>query len=300
MSERFRQSVDGFLAYLRVECGLSANTLESYAYDLKRLETFLADKDIRDPARLDGSVLIEHLRGLRRDDLAGSSVSRHLATLRAFGKFLTFSNYCKQDPAELLERPTIWKRLPHGMHTKQIEKLLAAPHLHQEKMHLRDVAVLETMYATGCRASEVGAITLTDYHEPLGVVKLNGKGNRQRIVPIGRPAMRAVRRYLDEQRPGLLREDRPTDGLFLTERGEPMTRFTIFAMIKKHARRAGLRDVHPHTVRHTFATHLLAGGADLRVVQELLGHARVTTTQIYTHVDQSRLRAVIDKCHPRP
>ena len=294
-----RRTIDEFLAYLRVECGLSANTLESYAFDLKRLAEFLSTKGIADPARIDAALLIEHLRGLRRDELSGSSVSRHLATLRAFGRFLTFSGYCPEDPAELLERPTMWHRLPHGMHTRQIEKLLAAPDP-ADKMYLRDVAVLETMYATGCRASELGAITLADYHEPLGVVKLNGKGNRQRIVPIGRPAMRAIRRYIEEQRPQLLRNERPSNALFLTERGEPMTRFTIFAMIKKHAHRAGLRDVHPHTLRHTFATHLLAGGADLRVVQELLGHARVTTTQIYTHVDQARLKSVVEKYHPRP
>ena len=299
MADRLQQPVDEFLAYLRVECGLSANTLESYGYDLKRLRAFLSTQGVDDPALLDAGLLIEHLRSLRREDLAGSSVARHLATLRAFGRFLTFSGYCRKDPAELLERPTMWRRLPRGIHNRHIDKLLTAP-IPGEKMYLRDVAALETMYATGCRASELGAITLADYHEPLGVVRLNGKGNRQRIVPIGRPAMKAVRQYLDEQRPTLLREHRPTHSLFLTERGEPMTRFTVFAMVKKHAIRAGLRDIHPHTLRHTFATHMLAGGADLRIVQELLGHARVTTTQIYTHVDQGRLKSVVDRYHPRP
>jgi integrase/recombinase XerD len=291
-------AIDGFLAYLRVECGLSTNTVESYRFDLMRLARFLADRAVVNPSGLDGSLLVAHLRELKRQDLAGSTISRHLATLRAFGRFLAFSGYCKENPAELLERPAIWKRLPRGMHTRQIEKLLSSP-LPEEKMYVRDIAVLETMYATGCRASELGAIKLSDYHEPLGVVKLQGKGNRQRLVPIGLPAIQAVRRYLDEQRPQLLRADRPTDALFLTERGEPMTRFTVFAMIRKHAMRSGLREVHPHTLRHTFATHMLAGGADLRVVQELLGHARITTTEIYTHVDQGRLKTVIDKFHPR-
>jgi integrase/recombinase XerD len=292
-------AVGDFLAYLRVECGLSPNTIESYAFDLQRMLAFLEGRSVRRAAELDGTLLIEHLRQLRREELAGSSIARHLATVRAFGRFLAGNGYCTQDPAELLERPAVWRNLPRTIHTRQIERLLAAPQP-GEKMYLRDVAALETMYATGCRASELGAIALSDYHEPLGVVKLSGKGRRQRIVPIGRPAMVAVRRYLDELRPELLRDARPAEAMFLTERGEPMTRFTVWAMIKKHARRAGMRDVHPHTLRHTFATHLLGGGADLRVVQELLGHARVTTTQIYTHVDQSRLKSVIANHHPRP
>lgn len=299
MADRFNQWVREFLAYLRVECGLSANTLEAYGFDLLILHRFLLEKPLSDPPELTGPLLIEHLRSLRKRNMEGSSVARHLATLRAFGKFLQFTGRCAHNPSEMLERPMQWKKLPHGVHTRHIEKLLAAPDP-DEKMYLRDKAVLETMYATGCRASELGAVTLTDYHEPLGVVKLQGKGNRQRIVPVGRPAIGAIGRYFKELRPSLLRKDRPTNALFLTERGQAMTRFTVYAMVKKQSERVGLRDIHPHVLRHTFATHMLGGGADLRVVQELLGHARVTTTQIYTHVDQGKLKSVIDKFHPRP
>ena len=167
-------------------------------------------------------------------------------------------------------------------------------------MYLRDKALLELMYATGCRASEAGDLKMADLHNDLGVVKITGKGNRQRLVPIGRHAAEAIEQYLQELRPRLVKEARPTDRLLLSERGTPMNRFTVWHTVKKHAARAGLRDVHPHTIRHTFATHMLSGGADLRVVQELLGHARVTTTQIYTHVDQSRLRSIVKKHHPRP
>lgn len=300
MADPFSQPVRDFLAYLRVECGLSPNTLASYAADLKRLAEFCADRGVADPSQLDGAVLIEHLRALRgQRNLSSTSVARHLATLRAFGRFLVHFGFVEHNPSELLERPATWQRVPHGMHTKQIDKLLTAPNP-ADPMYLRDLAIIEVMYATGCRASEVGTICVGDFHNDLGVVKVTGKGNRQRIVPVHDAAIDAVRRYLGELRPTLVRADRPTDALFLTRRGTPADRFTIWALIKKHAARAGLNDIHPHTLRHTFATHLLGGGADLRVVQELLGHARVTTTQIYTHVDQARLRRIITQHHPRP
>jgi len=299
MASSFSQPVRDFLAYLRVECGLSPNTLESYGHDLQSLQDFLLTQGVDNPAKVTGALLIDHLRQLRADGLASSSIARHLATLRAFGRFLVSFNFCEQNPAELLERPSMWKRLPQTMHTKQIDRLLESPRP-SDRLYYRDKAILETMYATGCRASEIGTLTVSDFHHNVGVVKLTGKGNRQRIVPIGAPAIDAIREYLLELRPQLLREDRPTDALFLTQRGSAVDRFIIWAMIKKHANRAGLSGIHPHTLRHTFATHMLAGGADLRVVQELLGHARVTTTQIYTHVDQGRLRNVIKNHHPRP
>ncbi|MBI1368060.1 MAG: site-specific tyrosine recombinase XerD [Planctomycetes bacterium] len=299
MDSRFNQPVRDFLAYLRVECGLAANTIVSYELDLKKLESFLAQRGRDDPATLDAPILIAHLRQLRAAGMASSSIARHLATIRAFGRFLVAYEYCEHDPAELLERPTMWKRLPQSMHTQQIDKLLAAP-LPSDKLYLRDVAILETLYATGCRASELGTMSLRDFHNDVGVVKITGKGNRQRIVPVGKKAVEAIRQYVADLRPKLLRAGKPNDALFLTTRGTAVDRYIIWSMIKKHARRAGLRGIHPHTLRHTFATHMLGGGADLRVVQELLGHARVTTTQIYTHVDQSRLKAVIANHHPRP
>jgi len=299
MADPFSQPVRDFLSYLRVECGLAANTLEAYGADLKRLSDFLVDRGITRLADVDGPTLIDHLRDLRAQGLASSSIARHLATLRAYGRFCYSARYCDRDPAENLERPTTWKKLPHGIHTKQIDRLLEAPQP-GDRMHLRDRALIELMYATGCRASEAGALTLDDLHRDVRVVKITGKGNRQRLVPIGGPAMAAIDDYLEGLRPKLLRPDKPTAALLLTERGTPMSRFVVWAAVKKLAARAGLRDVHPHTLRHTFATHLLGGGADLRVVQELLGHAQVTTTQIYTHVDQGRLKAIIDNHHPRP
>lgn len=299
MASRFNQPVRDYLAYLRVECGLATNTLESYELDLRQFGEFLAARGEDDASQITGGMMIDHLRQLRAGGLASSTVARHLATLRSFGRFLTANGICKHDPAEMLERPAMWKRLPQSMHTRQIDRLLAAPQP-SDRLYHRDVAILETMYATGCRASEIGSMTVSDFHHDVGVLKITGKGNRQRIVPIGKPAIEAIRNYLIQLRPALVRSDKPSDALFLTQRGSSVDRFIIWSMITKLSRRAGLSGVHPHTLRHTFATHMLSGGADLRVVQELLGHARVTTTQIYTHVDQGRLKSVIQKYHPRP
>lgn len=288
-----------FLTHLRVECGLAANTLAAYEDDLRQFFNHLADRSITAPAQISGEHMIDHLRQLRSLDRAGSTVARHLAALRSFGRFLVHFGYTQTDPSEMLERPVTWKRLPQTMHLKHIEKLLAAPDP-ADRLYLRDIALLELMYATGCRASEIAGISLGDLHPDLQVVKITGKGNKQRIVPVGKPALAAIDKYLHELRPSLLHPDRPTDRLLLTARGTPLDRFVVFQVIRKHARTAGIPRVHPHMLRHTFATHMLGGGADLRVVQELLGHSRITTTQVYTHVDQDRLRAVISRHHPRP
>lgn len=299
MADLFSQPVLDFLTYLRVECGMADNTLDAYARDIARLQNSLVERDINSFQQLDGVILSDHLKSLKIDGLASSSVARHLATLRTFGKFLVYYQYCDKDPTELLMRPITWSRLPHAVHATHILKLIATPQPDADKLYLRDVAILETMYATGCRASELGTIELEDFRNDLGILKLTGKGNTQRLVPVGVPAIEAVKTYLTQQRPTLLKAHTPTNKVFLTLRGKPVDRFALFALIKKYARRSGMRNIHPHTLRHTFATHLLAGGADLRVVQELLGHARVTTTQIYTHVDQGRLKSVIDQYHPR-
>jgi len=298
MDDPFLQPVRDFLTYVRVECGLATNTIKAYEADLNDLVRFLADRAIPGPGGLDGPTLIEHLRGLRKKGLASSSIVRHLATIRVFGRFLHHFGFCDQDPAELLERPTTWRKLPRSIHTKVIHRLLDAPD-RDDRHYLRDRALIELLYATGCRASEVGALTLTDVHRDLDVLRITGKGNRQRLVPAGAPAMEALDDYLRDARPKLVHTDRPNDTVFLSDRGTALSRFMVWATVKKLAARAGLSDIHPHTLRHTFATHLLSGGADLRVVQELLGHARVTTTQIYTHVDQDRLRSVIEQFHPR-
>jgi integrase/recombinase XerD len=299
MTDLLNQPVHEFLSYLRIECGLSPHTLGAYQTDLRALTAFCEERGIDLPRGLDMATLVEHLRDLRAEGLSSRSIARHLSTIRMFCRFLRANGYIPDDPSELLESPRAWRTVPRVMHTQHVKRLLDASG-ERLPLALRDQAIMELMYATGCRASEVGRIRLNDVHLDLGVVRIHGKGNRQRIVPLGQPAQRAVKEYLQELRPRLLREDRPTDALFITRRSSPLDRTQVWNIVKKHASRAGLPGVHPHMLRHSFATHLLAGGADLRVVQELLGHARVTTTQVYTHVDNDRLRQVVKRHHPRP
>lgn len=298
MAAPFSQLAREFLAYLRVECGLSANTLRAYRADLDRLDAYLAGRGIADVGSIDMRAILDHLRGLRGADLDARSITRHLSAIRMFCRFAHVNGHLPSDPSELIESPRMWKRMPSVLHVKHVEALLgaidpAAP------LALRDTALIELMYGAGTRASEIGAIAVRDLHFDLAVVRITGKGSKQRIVPIGRPALEAVRRYLAELRPKLERADRPTEALMLSRRGTPLDRFAVWRLVKQYAGRAGVRNVHPHTLRHSFATHLLAGGADLRIVQELLGHAKVTTTQIYTHVDRDRLHKIVKQHHPR-
>lgn len=298
MVEPYSQPVRDFLAYLRVECGLSPHTLSAYELDLRKLTEYLDERGIADLGSISFPVLVDHLKALRHDGLSSKTIARHLSAIRMFCRFLAANGIIEDDPSTLLESPKTWRTMPAVCHTKHIEAMLDAIDP-ADPMALRDRAILELMYATGCRASEIGQVQQTDLHDDLGVVKVTGKGNKQRIVPVGRPALDCVKRYQQELRPKLVREDRPTDALLLTRRGTPVDRFRIWHLVKKYAALAGVSGVHPHTLRHSFATHMLAGGADLRVVQELLGHAKVTTTQIYTHVDRERLHAIVKQHHPR-
>ncbi len=294
---RFDPPVREFLGFCRIECGFAPATLRAYAADLRDLTDWLEARGRTDLAALRFEDLIEHLRSLGERGLEVSSIARHVATLRVFFRFLQSTGHLDHDPAELLSQPATWRRLPNVLAAEQIQRLLAAPQP-QQALFLRDVALLELLYAAGLRASEAATIQTDWLYFDLGVARVFGKGGKERIVPVGRPALQALRRYLDELRPRLLRPDKPTDRLILSRTGSPITRVVVWQIVKRHAVRAGLRDVYPHVLRHSFATHLLAGGADLRVVQELLGHANIQTTQIYTHVDASRLKHVIEKYHP--
>jgi integrase/recombinase XerD len=244
-------------------------------------------------------IIADHLRALDEKGLAVSSIARHVATIRVFARFLFSIDFLKENPAELLSQPSTWKTIPGVLAPEMVLKLLAAPQP-EDALYERDVALLELLYAAGLRATEVSDLTLDRLHVNLGVARVMGKGRKERIVPVGQPAIDAVKRYVENLRPRLLKDSRTTDHLLLSRTGQPITRIVVWQIVAKHAKRAGLHDVHPHTLRHSFATHLLAGGADLRVVQELLGHANIRTTQIYTHVDRSRLKEVIKNHHPRP
>lgn len=306
----FRADAEAFLAFLRVECGLSRNTLDAYARDLRDLLADLQAGAVASIGEVTPRLLAEHIASLRsKRGMASASVARHLATVRMFFRFLRSRGTIDQEPTEWLERPSQWNRIPGLLSPLQMRALIEAPRPPEPSpdradpgppLWIRDRAMLELMYACGLRASEVGAIELRDVQPTLGVLTVTGKGNKQRLVPFGRPAHAALDRYLSDCRPLVVRPDgRDKDRLFLSRTGRPLERVAVWQIVKRCAVAAGLRDVHPHMLRHSFATHLLSGGADLRVVQELLGHSNITTTQIYTRVDQPRLKAVHRKFHPR-
>jgi len=305
-----------FAGFLRLECGCSANTLEAYGRDLRDLALDLTGHGRAEPMGVVPRDLHEHMARLRSErGLAAASAIRHLATTKVFFRFLVSSGRMVSSPADHLDNPTRWKRLPNVLSPRQVKALIESAKevdmkkgakgkprvIESPRLYLRDRALLELLYSCGLRASEVADLQVNDYKRALGVVLVTGKGDKQRLVPIGVPAQRAVETYLDECRPRVARDPGlAQDRLLLSRTGRPLERVAVWQLVKKAARAAGLQKVHPHVLRHSFATHLLAGGADLRVVQELLGHADIATTQIYTHVDRTHLKDVHRQYHPRP
>ncbi|MDG2094930.1 MAG: tyrosine recombinase [Phycisphaerales bacterium] len=299
----FDQPVREVLGWLRIEAGLSSATLEAYQRDLDCMVESLEARGISSPEEVTARILADHLQSLHRErDLQPSSISRHLSTIRTFFRYLEAEKRIDRNPAAPLIPPTRWKRLPGVMSPKQMRLLLEAASPDSGRLWLRDRAMLELMYAAGLRASEVGAVRFHEYKETLGVVLVHGKGNRERLVPVGVPAREAIRQYVEDLYPELTRfeDGRDDRRLLLSNTGRPLERVAVWQIVRRLAKKAGMDNVHPHMLRHSFATHLLAGGADLRVVQELLGHADIATTQIYTHVDRSRLKSVVAAHHPRP
>lgn len=297
---RFEAPVRDFLTYCKVECGFAPATLAAYAGDIRDLWVELAQLGHTSWEDLTHPIITEHLKNLRdQRAMELTSIARHVATIRVFCRFMQTSGVIEENPAEWLEQPETWQKLPTVMHDEQVQQLLSAPQP-SDALYLRDVALLELLYAGGLRASELADMDTSGIHFELGVCRILGKGNKERLVPIGRPALRAVQRYLDELRPDLEKPGISGERIFLSRTGQPITRVVVWQVVKRHAKRAGLKDVHPHTLRHSFATQMLAGGADLRVVQELLGHSSINTTQVYTHVDRSRLKDVVTRFHPRP
>ncbi|GMU37139.1 MAG: site-specific tyrosine recombinase XerD [Phycisphaerae bacterium] len=290
--------VKRFLDYLFIECGLAGNTVTAYQRDLNEFWNHLVELDVYLPDVTIQDVQ-KHLIRLHERGLAVSSICRHLMAIKMFLRFLHMERFIRHDVATLIETPRGWNRIPHSLHVAEVEALLSAPDPSDE-YYLRDRALLELMYATGLRVSELSGLTLRNLNLKVGYLRCVGKGGRERIVPIGRCAIDAVTTYLDDLRPQLSRERR-SDHVFLSRTGRRLDRTNIWRLVHKYGRLAGLsKDTHPHLLRHSFATHLLTGGADLRVVQELLGHADIKTTQVYTHVDPVHLRNIHQKCHPRP
>ncbi len=290
--------VKRFLDYLFLECGLAGETITAYKRDLSEFWNHLVDSDV-EPSEISADDVLRHLIALRRRGLATASIARHFATIKVFLRHLFAERMLKRDIASLLESPKRWRNLPDTVRIKEVEALLRAPHPSDE-FYLRDRALLELLYATGMRASEVVDLSVDRLNLDLGYVRCIGKGRKERIIPVGRFAIATTREYLEILRPRLL-ADRPCEAVFLSRTGRPLDRSNIWRLVRKYAKTAGITGhLSPHTLRHSFATHLLVGGADLRIVQELLGHADLTTTQLYTHVDETHLKHVHSKYHPRP
>jgi integrase/recombinase XerD len=294
-----QEDLTAFRHYLQSERGLAANTVLAYGADLDRFSQWVAGGGLGNYLRPTVLDLSHYLSHLRDEKLAPSSMARHLISLKMFYRFLRLEERTTDGTVDLLSSPALWERIPHVLSPESVEKLLAAPST-LDRFFLRDRAMLETLYATGSRASEVVGLRLEDVYLDSAFCKCLGKGSKQRVVPLGRAAVAALAAYLEGLRPRLTGSAPDAPWVFVSRGGRRLTREMLWTLVKKYVRRAGLNSrVSPHTLRHSFATHLLAGGADLRTVQELLGHANIRTTQMYTHVDRDRLRAIHGKFHPR-
>lgn len=289
--------VKRFLDYLFLECGLAGSTVTAYQRDLTEFWDHLIEREV-EPAEITIEDVQQHLIRLRERGLGVNSIARHLACIKVFLRHLHAEHVLKRDVSSLIESVRKFRKLPYTFQYEQIEALLAAPNPSDE-FYLRDRALLELMYASGLRVSEVVNLPIKEMNLTLGYVRCMGKGRKERIVPIGRSAIDCVEAYVEDLRPYLLRE-RHTSRVFLSRTGRPLDRTNIWRIVKKHAQAAGIKgSLSPHSLRHSFATHLLSGGADLRIVQELLGHSDIATTQLYTHVDAERLKEIHRKFHPR-
>jgi integrase/recombinase XerD len=298
MSEALPAQMTAFLNFCRIEKGLADNSLQAYSTDLSSFYRFLTASGDLPAAFGDTSRLRAWIDHLYQTGLSPRSVARRLTTLRNFFGFLLREGVVTQDPTEHLRSPKQWQTIPKFLNLEEIEQILRAIDV-SRPTGLRDVAMLELLFATGVRVSELCRIATADLDGSFGVLRVTGKGNKQRLVPVGKQAVLAIDAYLKEGRPAILK-GRASRYLFVTARGGALTRQAFWKLLAIHGRKAGIfRGLTPHVLRHSFATHLLEGGADLRSVQVMLGHADISTTQIYTHVMRSRLRDTVQRHHPR-
>lgn len=294
-----RELIDEFLSYLELERGLSRTTQESYRQDLALFAAFLDQRRITSPSRAQLIHVREFLQSLRARRLSPATIARKLAAIKGFFKFLEGQGRITRSPTAFIESPRLWQRLPQTLSTQEVEQLLES--IAPERLGLRDLSMLELLYGSGLRVSELVSLTLQDCNVDAGFLRCMGKGSKERIVPLGRLATHALVRYLTTERPRLVAKRPQTQALFVNRWGKRLTRQRVWQLLRFYARAGQIsKPIGPHTLRHSFATHLLERGADLRTVQELLGHANISTTQRYTHVDRSRLKTVHEKYHPRP
>lgn len=294
----FQDEITDYLHFIRVERQLADNTLASYQRDLETYAKSLKEQGVIDLQMVSREHITKHLQQLRQTTSARTT-SRHISSIRGFHQFLLRERISQQDPTYHIDMPKITQALPDVLTIEEIEKLLAAPN-QLKPQGVRDIAMLELLYGTGMRVSELIALNIEQIHASMGFIRIIGKGNKERIVPLGKTALVAYERYMNEARPKLLKNYPTTDALFINQRGKRLTRQGCWKLLKQHAQTAGLtKAMTPHVLRHSFATHLVENGADLRAVQEMLGHADIATTQIYTHVSKVRLSEVYQQYHPR-
>lgn len=293
-----KKYLDGFLEYLKFEKGLSDNTLEAYGRDLSKFLAYLKQRKIENPVDVKRSDILAFVGQLLDEGAAFSSSARHLSSIKSFFRFLILEGYITVNPADNLESPKIRRRLPEVLTVQEVDRLLSNPNV-VSLTGLRDRAMFELMYATGLRVSELLSLEVDDINLSTGYVRCLGKGRKERIVPVGKTASFWVERYIGRSRQKLIKGT-VNRTLFVNAKGRKMTRQGFWKLLNKHVEQAGItKEVTPHTLRHSFATHLLENGADLRSVQEMLGHADISTTQIYTHLTKAHLREVYQKSHPR-
>ncbi|PSL42017.1 tyrosine recombinase XerD subunit [Planomicrobium soli] len=295
-----KDALDDYLHFLRVERQLAANTLVSYERDLKSYIQYLKEVEQLDSLRkVERIHILNHLRHLKETTKTSRTVARHISSIRSFHQFLIRERVVDNDPTVHLEMPQMDKKLPNVLSIEEVDALMQAPALDKAN-GMRDQAMLELLYASGMRVSECINLDVEDVNLTMGFVRCFGKGGKERIIPLGKSALTACKTYLENARHNLLKAGEKTDALFINQRGKRLTRQGFWKLLKQHAQKAGIqKELTPHTLRHSFATHLIENGADLRAVQEMLGHADISTTQIYTHVSKTRLKDVYSQFHPR-
>jgi len=298
-----KQCLEEYINYLILEKSAARNTVESYRTDLNRYVGYLARTGVTQPSGVAEQLVREYLGLLHDLGLSPRSITRAASAIKGFHKFLFSDGLAEADPTSLLEAPRLSRKLPEVLSHEEVEKILRQPgpkKTDRKELWIRDRTILEILYATGMRVSELIAMKRTHIFAEEEIVRVIGKGSKERIVPIGKPALEWICRYERSVRPLLTGRGKPNDALILTVRGNPMSRMSVWNTVRTYASLAQIRkEVHPHTFRHSFATHLLEGGADLRAVQEMLGHSNIATTQIYTHIDREYLKEVHRTFHPR-
>ena len=293
------QFVKEFISILRYEKNLSDNTAKSYQSDLKQFLEYCEEKKISDWNQITSRILAEFFETLRNNDRSSATTARYMTSFKKFFLFLEDNKYIEKNPTTTLGKVKLSRKLPSVLSVEEIEKILSAPNL-EDKSGLRDKAILEMFYSSGLRVSELINLKINDLYFEEEVVRVFGKGSKERIVPMGSSAIKWIREYLIKARPLLEKKDRSQGYIFLNNRGTKISRMTIWKLVDRYGKEAGLqKEIHPHLFRHSFATHLLEGGADLRAVQEMLGHSDISTTQIYTHVDRQYIKQIHKDHHPR-